>query len=83
MSVNPVHRERTKHIDVKAHYVREQVSDGKLELKYVHTSVQAADTFTKSLGGTAFKNCRELIGMVASSGPQEESTGELEPTGVD
>ena len=83
MSVNPVHRERTKHIDVKAHYVREQVSDGKLALKYVHTSVQAADTFTKSLGGTAFKNCRELIGMVASSGPQEESTGELEPTGVD
>ena len=82
MSVNPVHRERTKHIDVKAHYVREQVRDGKLQLKYVHTSVQAADTFTKSLGGIAFRNCTELIGMANSNNTEENVRETLESSEV-
>ena len=63
MSKNPVHRERTKHIGVKAHYIRNQVRLGNLILTYVHTSVQAADIMTKSLGGTALKQCCNIMGL--------------------
>ena len=72
MSKNPVHRERTKHIAVKTHYVRDQVSLGNLRLIYVHTSVQAADTLTKSLGGTAFGKCRELMGLFDSEKKEQD-----------
>ena len=72
MSKNPVHRERTKHIGVKAHYIRNQVRLGNLILTYVHTSVQAADILTKSLGGTALRSCCHLMGLAAPKSPSIE-----------
>jgi len=69
MSRNPVHRERTKHIAVKAHYLRDQVKNEIVDLTYVHTSVQAADALTKSLAGPAHLKCTEKIGVVPYDGP--------------
>jgi len=76
MSKNPVHRERTKHIGVKTHYLRDQVRNKELELIYVHTSVQAADGLTKSLHGPALKNCNRLMGLETYDGTRTKSNGD-------
>lgn len=41
---------RTKHIDVRYHFIREKVEDGTIALEYVPTDEQLADVMTKSLG---------------------------------
>lgn len=41
---------RTKHIDVRHHYIRELVSNKKIKLEYVNTHDNLADVFTKALG---------------------------------
>ena len=47
---NPCLAERTKHFDVKYHWLREKVKANKVELRYISTHDQLADIFTKPLG---------------------------------
>ncbi|GJT16509.1 hypothetical protein Tco_0875215, partial [Tanacetum coccineum] len=49
ISCNPVHHSRTKHIDVRYHFIKEQVEKGIIELFFVGTEYQLADLFTKAL----------------------------------
>lgn len=46
---NPVSHSRTKHIDVRYHYIREALIDKTIELKYCPTNEMIADLFTKPL----------------------------------
>ncbi|KAL0398405.1 UNVERIFIED_CONTAM: Retrovirus-related Pol polyprotein from transposon TNT 1-94 [Sesamum radiatum] len=46
---NPVQHNRTKHIDIKYHALREATTRGEIELKYCSTEEQLADMFTKAL----------------------------------
>ena len=63
---NPVHKQRSKHIAVKYHNVREAVKNNEVTLVQVWTEHQTADIFTKSLGKAAFKRFRScLIGSVS------------------
>ncbi|CAL1390068.1 unnamed protein product [Linum trigynum] len=48
IAVNPVLDDRTKHIEVHVHYVRDLVHDGTIQLHYVRTSDQLADLLTKA-----------------------------------
>jgi hypothetical protein len=50
LASNKVHSSRTKHIDVRFHFVRNAVSDGKVILQYCPTETMTADIMTKSLG---------------------------------
>lgn len=54
---NHVHHQRTKHIDVRHHYVRESVEQGHITLEYVETARMVADALTKSLLKGKFNWC--------------------------
>ena len=46
---NPVSRDRTRHIDIRVHDLRQRVEEGTIELTYCKTGDMLADIFTKSL----------------------------------
>ncbi|XP_035843977.1 uncharacterized mitochondrial protein AtMg00810-like [Helianthus annuus] len=49
LSQNPISHKRAKHIDIDYHFVRELVTSGRLDNKFISTDQQVADIFTKSL----------------------------------
>jgi hypothetical protein len=51
---NPEFHDRTKHIDVKYHYIREIIDQGNIKLSPVRTQYNNADLFTKPLGNQPF-----------------------------
>ena len=61
ISTNPVHRQRSKHIAVKYHNVRDACKDGDLQLTQVWTEHQVADIFTKSLTTKPFERFRSCL----------------------
>lgn len=54
---------RTKHIDVRYHFVKDMVDKRIIELKYCPTENNVADIFTKPLAGTRIKFLRELCNV--------------------
>ena len=63
LSRNPVMHGRSKHIDVRFHFLRDLVKSGDLELVQCSTLEQIADIFTKPLKGDAFLKLRESLGV--------------------
>ena len=61
LSEDPVSHNRTKHIDVKHHYIREKVEDGIIKLRYVPTTEQLADCLTKNLAKPQFLKFRDIL----------------------
>ncbi|RVX16339.1 Retrovirus-related Pol polyprotein from transposon RE2 [Vitis vinifera] len=58
---NPVFHERTKHIEVDCHFIREKISSGCVATSFVNSNDQLADIFTKSLRGPRIKYiCNKL-----------------------
>jgi hypothetical protein len=65
---NPVPHARSKHIDVKFHWLREQVLAGILRVEHVNTHEQKADVLTKPKTGDAFhRNALELVTEMQSA----------------
>ncbi|RVW79030.1 Retrovirus-related Pol polyprotein from transposon TNT 1-94 [Vitis vinifera] len=58
---NPVFHERTKHIEVDCHFIREKIASGCVATSFVNSNDQLADIFTKSLKGPRIKYiCNKL-----------------------
>ena len=64
MSKNPIMHSKTKHIPIKYHYLREQVSQKTVKLEYIDTKEQIADIFTKPLPKEDFEHLRQKMGVI-------------------
>lgn len=61
---NPEFHKRTKHIDVRYHYIREQFEEHSFNLEFVSTHEQSGDIFTKALPKDKFQFLRNKIGVI-------------------
>jgi len=64
LSMNPVFHDKSKHIDIWFHFVRDCFQRGAVQLSYTPTREQVADILTKALGRTRFDYFKEKMGMV-------------------
>jgi hypothetical protein len=55
---------KTKHIDVRYHFLKDYVEKGKVKLSFVPTENQLADIFTKPLDSARFTLLRGELGML-------------------
>ena len=55
---------KTKHIPIKYHFLREQVSQKVVKLEYIDTKEQIVDIFTKSLPRESFSYFRQKLGVI-------------------
>ena len=60
---NPEYHKRTKHIDVRYHFIRDKFEDGSFSLSYIGTDEQLGDIFTKNLPKEKFEFFRGAIGI--------------------
>lgn len=68
MAKNPQFHGRAKHIDIKFHFVREQVSKGIIKLEYCKTEDMIADMLTKGLNQLQLSKLREMAGIKSVNG---------------
>ena len=60
---NPMMHSRTKHIDVRFHFLRDHYEKGDIELCYIDTTRQLADILTKPLDQKTFVHLRGKLGV--------------------
>jgi hypothetical protein len=63
LTKNDMYQFKTKHIDIKYHFIRDIVVEGKIKVDKIHTYKNHVDMLTKSLYNTKFKHCLDLIGV--------------------
>ena len=64
LSVNPVFHDKSKHIGIKYHFIRDVVEKGTMKLHYVATNEQVADVLTKPLSKVKVEYFRDKLGLV-------------------
>ncbi|KAI3795383.1 hypothetical protein L1987_38035 [Smallanthus sonchifolius] len=64
---NPMQHSKTKHIDIRYHFIRDQAEKKRIILTKVHTNEQYADLFTKPFDEARFRYLVESIGLIISS----------------
>lgn len=63
LAVNGAYHARTKHIDVRHHFLKEKINNGLLELKYISTDRQVADSLTKAVDKKKTQLCARNQGL--------------------
>ena len=66
LAYNPTHHDRTKHIDIQYHFVRDHIHKGTIEVRHVSTENMAADILTKALDKQALERGMRLLGMTCN-----------------
>jgi len=63
LAYDPSHHTRSKHIDVRFHYIRERTDDGTINIGRIPSADNLADLFTKALPRPAFERFRNFLGL--------------------
>ena len=63
LAKNHVLHDRSKHIDIKFHFLRDCIDGGQIVIELLETGRQLADILTKSLGRLRFMELRKMMGM--------------------
>jgi hypothetical protein len=63
LAKNPIAHGRSKHIETKFHFLRDQVTKGKIKLSYCNTNDQMADVLTKPLKIERFRDLRKILNV--------------------
>ena len=63
LAQNPGDHPRTKHINIRFHFIRAHVQSGKMELKYIATEKNVAEIMTKPFGRIIFLKLREMLNL--------------------
>ncbi|GKA51883.1 integrase, catalytic region, zinc finger, CCHC-type containing protein [Tanacetum coccineum] len=79
ISCNPVQHSRTKHINIRYHFIKEHVEKGTIELYFVGTKYQLADLFTKAFPKEEFEYLVHRIGMRCMTPTELECLAKLSP----
>jgi hypothetical protein len=67
LSQKLVFHDRSKHIEIKYHYIRDMVQRKAVQVQYLPTHESIVDIFTKPLAKTKFKYFHERIGLVENA----------------
>ena len=67
ISLNPVQHFKTKHIEIRYHFIRDHIRQGEIKLNYVNTHDNLADIFTKPLDEARFRELRHELNIIDSS----------------
>ena len=68
LAKNPILHDRSKHIDVKFHFLRDCVDGGQIVIEFIETGRQLADVLTKPLGCLQLTELKEMISMEGVQG---------------
>ena len=64
ISNNPMQHSRTKHIEIRYHFLRDHAQKGHITFNFVRTKDQLVDIFTKPLNEDQFSNIRRQLGVI-------------------
>jgi hypothetical protein len=67
LSENPVFHDKSKHIEINYHYIRDIVQRKTVHVQYLPTREQIIDIFTKLLAKTMFEYFHERLGLVENA----------------
>jgi hypothetical protein len=79
MTENLVFHDKSKHIEIRYHYICDRVQRGAIKLQYVRTNEQVADVLTKPLSRAKFEHFQDKLGIsvtkIGKMGRSDRFTG--------
>ena len=69
LAKHQVYHERTKHIDVRMHFVRDVIAEGSVVVQKIQTEDNLVNMITKPAPTTKFKHCLHLISVLSEKSP--------------